>query len=309
MRKRRFLSPPKGGLTPPDPNWVREHLLSEQHRKAVHPTTLVKKEEISMAIKEPSAAKQQRHRDAAAGAAKASVMNLIHDTLKDGFAHEEIRGAQARIYQVIESHLGSPWSAHNVEAWEMQATMGVTMAITSVAEERDAAHDKCAIPGLTDTIGRLILETVARHQGLTIEQLAPSAPEAVVDQEIHAVKIEPTITLIESDSGNNADQEIITHVKEEIMTNNTTNNTTNTVADAGAAPVNAAAQAAPAAPAAPVANAVTGKVLKVAKWAAAAAAAAGVGYYAYRRFTSGHAPAAEEVSTAAAAAASFFGGN
>ena len=258
-----------------------------------------------MAIKEPSAAKQQRHHDAAAGAAKASVMNLIHDTLKDGFAHEEIRGAQARIYQVIESHLGSPWSAHNVEAWEMQATMGVTMAITSVAEERDAAHDKCAIPGLTETIGKLILETVARRQGLTLDELTPSAPEAVVDQEIHAVKIEPTITLIESDSGNNADQEIITHVKEEIMTNNTTTTATNTNTnvDAGAAPVNAAA------PAASVTALATGKVMKVAKWAAAAAAAAGVGYYAYRRFTSGHAPAAEEVSAAAAAAASFFGGN
>ena len=183
-----------------------------------------------MAIKESSAAKQQRHHDAAAGAVKASVMNLIHDTLKDGFAHEEIRGAQARIYQVIESHLGSPWSAHNVEAWEMQATMGVTMAITSVAEERDAAHDKCAIPGLTETIGRLILETVARHQGLTVEELAPSAPEAIVDQKIHAITVEPTITLVESDGGNSADQETITHVKEEIMTNNTTNNTTNNAA-------------------------------------------------------------------------------
>ena len=270
-----------------------------------------------MAIKEPSAAKQQRHRDTAAGAAKASVMNLIHDTLKDGFAHEEIRGAQARIYQVIESHLGSPWSAHNVEAWEMQATMGVTMAITSVAEERDAAHDKCAIPGLTETIGRLILETVARHQGLTIEELAPSAPEAVVDQEIHAITVEPTITLVESDGGNSADQETTTHEKEEGKNMSNINNTTaantttaaNANADAGAAPVNAAAQAAPAAPAASVAGATTGKVVKVAKWAAAAAAAAGVGYYAYRRFTSGHAPAAEEVSTAAAAAASFFGGN
>ena len=260
-----------------------------------------------MAIKEPSTAKQQRHHDAAAGAAKASVMNLIHDTLKDGFAHEEIRGAQARIYQVIESHLGSPWSAHNVEAWEMQASMGVAMAVTSVAEERDAAHDKCAIPGLTETIGKLILETVARRQGLTIEELAPSAPEAVVDQEIHAITITPTITLVESDSGNSADQEN-SIFKEEIMSDINTNNTTTTTAAQAAQAAPAAAAAAPTAQPASAA-AVAGKAMKIAKWGAAAAAIAGVGYYAYRRFTSGHAPAAEEVSAAAAAAASFFGGN
>lgn len=274
-----------------------------------------------MAIKEPSAAKQQRHRDAAAGAAKASVMNLIHDTLKDGFAHEEIRGAQARIYQVIESHLGSPWSAHNVEAWEMQATMGVSMAVTSVAEDRDAAHDKCAIPGLTQTIGKLILEVVAHRQGLTVEELVPSAPEAVVDQEIHAIAVEPTITLVESDGGNSADQEISIFKEEgKIMSNvnNTTNSTAaaagtttaaNTVADSAAAPaaaVNAAAQAAPAAPAAAT---TTSKAMKVAKWSAAVAAVAGVGYYAYRRFTSGHAPAVEEVGAAVETATAFFGGN
>lgn len=264
-----------------------------------------------MAIKEPPAAKQQRHRDAAAGAAKASVMNLIHDTLKDGFAHEEIRGAQTRIYQVIESHLGSPWSAHNVEAWEMQATMGVAMAVTSVAEERDAAHDKCAIPGLTQTVGELILETVARRQGLTIQDLAPSAPETVVDQEIHAITITPTITLVESDSGNSADQEN-SSFKEEIMSDINTNNTTT------AAQAAQAAQAAPAAPAAaqaaPTAQpasaaAVAGKTMKIAKWGAAAAAVAGVGYYAYRRFVGGHAPAVEEVGTAVETAVAFFGGN
>lgn len=266
-----------------------------------------------MAIKEPSAARQDQRRDAVAGAAKASVMNLIHDTLKDGFPHEEIRGAQARIYQVIEGHLGSPWSAHNVEAWEMQATMGVAMAVTSVAEERDAAHDKCAIPGLTETIGKLILETVARRQGLTVEDLAPSASEAVVDQEIHAVTIEPTITLIESDGGNNADQEIITHVKEEIMTDTNTKTTANTIADAaaaGAAAMNAAAAAAPAAPAAtPAASPKAGKAMKIAKWAAAAAAVTGVGYYAYRRFVGGHAPAVEEVGSVVETATAFFGGN
>lgn len=264
-----------------------------------------------MAIKEPSAAKQQRHRDAAAGAAKASVMNLIHDTLKDGFPHEEIRGAQARIYQVIESHLGSPWSAHNVEAWEMQATMGVAMAVTSVAEERDAAHDKCAIPGLTETIGKLILETVARRQGLTVEELMPCAPEAVVDQEIHAIRVEPTITLVESDSGNSADQEVSIFKEEKIMTDTTANNNTTTAAQAAqAAP--AAAQAAPAAaaPAAAVpAASASGKAMKIAKWGAAVAAAAGVGYYAYRRFTGGHAPAVEEVGTAVETVTAFFGGN